>query len=48
MITQGSDILSRGNISEGVMRGDPMEAFIPLNENALDRSKDLKEWLRTW
>ena len=48
MIAQGSDGLSRGNISEGVMRGDSMESFIPLNKNALDRSKDLSEWLRTW
>ena len=48
MIAQGSDGLSRGNVSEGVMRGTPMDAFIPLNESALERSETLKEWLNSW
>ena len=48
MIAQGSDGLSRGNVSEGVMRGTPMADFIPLNETALERSSTLKEWLQTW
>ena len=48
MIAQGSDGLSRGNISEGVMKGSPMESFIPLNESALDRSPALKSWLASW
>ena len=48
MIPQGSDGLSRGNVSEGVIRGTPMDSFIPLNETALDRSKTLKDWLQTW
>ena len=47
MIAQGSDCLSRGNVSEGVMRGTPMDSFIPLNETALDRSKTLLDWLKT-
>ena len=48
MIAQGSDGLSRGNVSEGVMRGTPMADIIPLNETALDRSSALKDCLQTW
>ena len=48
MIAQGSDGLSRGNVSEGVMRGEAMSSFIPLNEGAFERSPSLKEWLRSW
>ena len=33
MIVQGSDGLSRGNISKGVMKGTAMDDFIPLNES---------------
>ena len=48
MIAQGSDGLSRGNVSEGVMRGATMDFFILLNKSALDRSEALKDWLQTW
>ena len=48
MIAQGSDGLSRGNLSEGVMRGMAMESFIPLNESALERSSALKGWISSW
>ena len=30
------------------MKGTPMESFIPLNKNALERSTDLKSWLESW
>ena len=48
MIAQGSDGLSIGNISEGVMKGIPMDDFIPLNKSALERSISLKTWLESW
>ena len=48
MIAQGSDGLSRGNLSEGVMRGAVMDLFIPLNETAFERSATLKDWLKFW
>ena len=48
MIAQGSDGLSRGNLSEGVMRGTEMSSFIPLNESALERSSTLKHWIESW
>ena len=48
MIAQGSDGLSRGNLSEGVMSGTAMASFIPLNETALERSPALKTWIESW
>ena len=48
IIAQGSDRLYQGNLSEGVMKGTPMELFIPLNEGALERSTTLKSWLAFW
>jgi hypothetical protein len=48
MITQGSDGLSRGNLSEGVMRGEEMTSFIPLHLSALERSEELKVWIESW
>ena len=48
MIAQGSDGLSRGNLSEGVMRGMSMDEFIPLNETALTRSPELENWIKSW
>ena len=45
---QGSDALSRGNLTEGVMRGEEMTAFIPLHLTAFDRSKELKTWINSW
>ena len=48
MQKQGSDALSRGNLTEGVMRGEEMTAFIPLHLSAFDRSKELKTWINSW
>ena len=48
MIAQGSDGLSRGNISKGVMKGTPMDDFILLNKSALERSIGLKTLLESW
>ena len=48
MIAQGSDGLSQGNLSEGVMKGTPMELLILLNKSALERSTTLKSWLESW
>jgi hypothetical protein len=46
MQAQGTDGVSRGQLSEGVMNGDPMMSFIPLHLTALDRSPILKDWLK--
>ena len=46
MIAEGVDGLSRGCLSEGVMRGEPMSGFIPLHLNAFERSSGVESWLR--
>lgn len=46
MIAQGTDGLSRGDCSEGVMRGDLMLQHVPLHLTCLQRSPALKDWLR--
>ena len=48
MIEQGTDGLSRGTHSQGVMRGMAMKAFIPLHLTALERSSSLAEWVESW
>ena len=48
MIAQGSDGLSRGNLAEGVMRGESMKDFVPINQDAFMRSPKLKEWINGW
>jgi hypothetical protein len=47
MIAQGADGLSRGCLSEGVMRGEKMEAFVPLHKTAVERSEGLIAWLQS-
>jgi hypothetical protein len=46
MIAEGTDGLSRGDHSEGVMQGQRMEDFIPLDLDPLTRSPGLKKWLK--
>jgi hypothetical protein len=45
MQAQGTDGISRGDKSMGVMQGIPMEEFCPLHKTAFERSPDLKTWL---
>ena len=44
MIIQGSDGLSRGIMLEGVMKGEDMLSYVPLDKPALDVEPRLKEW----
>lgn len=46
MIQQGTDGLSRGCLTDGVMIGREMASFVPLHRHALERSKDLLSWLQ--
>ena len=48
MIAQGSDGLSRGNLTEGVMAGRRICEFIPLHLNALERHPPLLHWIKSW
>ena len=45
MIAQGTDGLSRGDKSTGVMQRVSMEAFVPLHLSAFERSGELRSWL---
>ncbi len=48
MIEQGSDGLSRGNFTEGSMRGKSIYDFIPIAKTAAQRSDGLMDWIRDW
>lgn len=48
MIAQGTDGVSRGNLSEGVMAGRPMFEFLPFHLSATDRSPALLDWVKSW
>ena len=48
MIEQGTDGLSRGDMLEGVCRGDTMTSHIPLARTALERSAPLLDWINSW
>ena len=46
MISQGTDGLSRGDLTSGVMTGDDLLSHIPLDQGAFERSpRPLKEWM---
>ena len=48
MIDQGSDGLSRGNLTEGVMGGKSMEFFVPIHLGAIERSPKILQWIESW
>ncbi len=48
MISQGSDGISRGLLTEGVMGGAPMLSFVPLHLSAFERHAPIKTWVTSW
>jgi hypothetical protein len=48
MIQQGTDGLSRGDTTSGVLRGSSMLEFVPLHLSASQRSSALLGWCATW
>jgi hypothetical protein len=48
MIAQGTDGLSRGDVTEGVLSGQAMLSFIPLHMSAIERHPPILEWIRDW
>jgi len=48
MMQQGTDGLSRGDVSGGVMADQDMHLFIPLHFTTLDRAPSLLPWLQSW
>ena len=49
MIEQGTDGLSRGTLTEGIMAGNTMEFYIGmLEKTALQRYPELESWIKSW
>jgi hypothetical protein len=48
MIQQGTDGLSRGDLTEGVMAGSSMLEHVPLKLSALERQPRLQAWMSSW
>lgn len=48
MIAQGTDGLSRGDYTEGVMCGESMLNHVPLHLSALARQPTLEQWVESW
>jgi hypothetical protein len=48
MKEQGTDGLSRGDLTEGVMRGENIMSFIPLHKTAVDKEPILRTWINSW
>jgi hypothetical protein len=48
MIQQGTDGISRGDFSTGVMGGHSMFNYIPLHMSALERENKLIGWIKKW
>ncbi len=48
MIVQGTDGLSRGCLSEGIMSGTHMMDFVPIHLSALQRQPTLLSWIQCW
>jgi len=48
MINQGTDGLSRGQLTDGVMDGEQMLSFVPIHLSTLERSPSMLDWIRSW
>ena len=42
------DTLSRSCHIKGLMQGENILSFLPLHNSAVERSKGLLNWIRTW
>jgi hypothetical protein len=45
MKAQGTDGISRGQLTKGVMNGESMLSFLPMHEMVLERHPSLKDWI---
>jgi hypothetical protein len=45
---QGTNALSRGDLTEGVMRGESIMTFVSLNLSAVERKPGLMPWVESW
>lgn len=47
-IAQGSDGLSRGDLTEGVMSGRQIADFVPIHLTGVERSPTIEGWIKSW
>jgi hypothetical protein len=48
MVAQGTDALSRGDLTSGVMQGVPMPQFLPFHLSVTNRCPLVLPWIHTW
>ena len=48
MIRQGTDGVSRGDMSQALSVDKPIRELIPIDVSALDRCEGLTDWLKSW
>jgi hypothetical protein len=48
MVAQGTDALSRGDLTSGVMQGVPMPQFLPFHLSAINRCLLVLPWIHSW
>jgi hypothetical protein len=48
MIQQGTDGLSRGDLTEGVMAGQSMLEHVPVRLTAFGRQPAVQDWIASW
>jgi hypothetical protein len=48
MMAQGTDSLSRGDPSKGVMSCSPFLDFVPIHQSAMQRSRNIVSWCISW
>ena len=48
MIAQGTDGVSRGDLTQALANVQPIRELIPINLTALERSSTLQTWLCSW
>jgi hypothetical protein len=48
MVAQGTDALSRGDLTSVVMQGVPMPQYLPFHLSAITSSPSVLAWIRSW
>ncbi len=48
MVAQGTDALSRGDLTSGIMQGVPMHQFLPFHLSVSNRCPLVLPWIHTW
>ena len=48
MISQVTEGISMGDMYEGIMKGETMLSFLPLEKSSLARSPALIKWIKGW